>query len=203
MNTDVKELEVMEDIASLAVVTGEKREKYLLWQLEISMAHAKRIDLIVSFLMESGVKMLLPQLKQAQKRGVPIRILTGNYLGITQPSALYLLRSELGDQIDLRFYADSHRSFHPKAYFFHTDKESRVFIGSSNISRSALTSGIEWNYCLSSVVDKQAFDQFYASFEDLFYNKSVEITDTVLKKYAKSWVRPAVAKDLARYEKQG
>ena len=203
MNIDVKELEVMEDIASLAVVTGEKKEKYLFWQLEISMAHAKRIDLIVSFLMESGVKMLLPQLKQAQKRGVPIRILTGNYLGITQPSALYLLRSELGDQIDLRFYADSHRSFHPKAYFFHADKESRVFIGSSNISRSALTSGIEWNYCLSSVVDKQAFDQFYASFEDLFYNKSVEITDTVLKKYAKSWVRPAVAKDLARYEKQG
>ena len=202
MNIDVNELEVMEDIASLAVVTGEKKEKYLFWQLEISMAHAKRIDLIVSFLMESGVKMLLPQLKQAQKRGVPIRILTGNYLGITQPSALYLLRSELGDQIDLRFYADSHRSFHPKAYFFHADKESRVFIGSSNISRSALTSGIEWNYCLSSVVDKQAFDQFYASFEDLFYNKSVEITDTVLKKYAKSWVRPAVAKDLARYEKQ-
>ena len=161
MNIDVNELEVMEDIASLAVVTGEKKEKYLFWQLEISMAHAKRIDLIVSFLMESGVKMLLPQLKQAQKRGVPIRILTGNYLGITQPSALYLLRSELGDQIDLRFYADSHRSFHPKAYFFHADKESRVFIGSSNISRSALTSGIEWNYCLSSVVDKQAFDQFY------------------------------------------
>ena len=202
MNIDVNELEVMEDIASLAVVTGEKREKYLFWQLEISMTYAKRIDLIVSFLMESGVKMLLPQLKQAQKRGVPIRILTGNYLGITQPSALYLLRSELGDQIDLRFYADSHRSFHPKAYFFHADKESRVFIGSSNISRSALTSGIEWNYCLSSVVDKQAFDQFYASFEDLFNNKSVEITDTVLKKYAKSWVRPAVAKDLARYEKQ-
>ena len=68
MNTDVKELEVMEDIASLAAVTGEKKEKYLFWQLEISMAHAKRIDLIVSFLMESGVKMLLPQLKQAQKK---------------------------------------------------------------------------------------------------------------------------------------
>ena len=29
MNIDVNELEVIEDIASLAVVTGEKREKYL------------------------------------------------------------------------------------------------------------------------------------------------------------------------------
>lgn len=68
MNIDVKELEVMEDIASLAVVTGEKREKYLFWQLEISMTHAKRIDLIVSFLMESGVKMLLPPIKTGTKK---------------------------------------------------------------------------------------------------------------------------------------
>lgn len=90
MNIDVKELEVMEDIASLAVVTGEKREKYLFWQLEISMTHAKRIDLIVSFLMESGVKMLLPQLKQAQKRGVPIRILTGNYLGTRSHQLIFV-----------------------------------------------------------------------------------------------------------------
>lgn len=187
---------------SITVVTGEKKAKYLLWQLELSMMHAKQIDIIVSFLRESGVKMLLPKLKIAQERGVPIRILTGTYLGITQPSALYLLRSELGDKVDLRFYADSHRSFHPKAYFFHGEQESRVFIGSSNISQSALTSGIEWNYCLSSLVDKQAFTQFYSSFEDLFYTKSVEITDTVLRNYAKNWVRPAVAKDFARYEKQ-
>ena len=200
MNIDVNELEVMEDIASLAVVTGEKKEKYLFWQLEISMAHAKRIDLIVSFLMESGVKMLLPKLKQAQKRGVPIRVLTGNYLGITQPSALYLLRSELGDQIDLRFYADSHRSFHPKAYFFHADKESRVFIGSSNISRSALTSGIEWNYRFNSRQDSQNFKLFYETFEDLFKNHSYVIDDAELKAYSKNWHKPAVAKDLARYD---
>lgn len=183
------------------VLTGEKRSKYLLWQLELSMMHAKQIDIIVSFLRESGVKMLLPKLKMAQKRGVSIRILTGTYLGITQPSALYLLKSKLGDEMDLRFYADSNRSFHPKAYFFHGEQESRMFVGSSNVSRSALTSGIEWNYCLSSLVDGQAFAQFYSSFEDLFYNKSVEITDTVLRSYAKNWVRPAVAKDFARYEK--
>lgn len=194
--------ELLGSFEPVTVVTGEKRAKYLLWQLELSMMSAKKIDIIVSFLRESGVKMLLPKLKMAQERGVPIRILTGTYLGITQPSALYLLRSELGDKVDLRLYADSHRSFHPKAYFFHGEQESRVFIGSSNISKSALTSGIEWNYCLSSLVDKQAFTQFYSSFEDLFYNKSVEITDTVLRNYAKNWVRPAVTKDFARYEKQ-
>ena len=68
------------------------------------MAKAKQIDIIVSFLMESGVRMLLNDMKRALDRGVKIRILTGNYLKITQPSALYLIKSELGDRVDLRLY---------------------------------------------------------------------------------------------------
>ena len=79
------------------VMTGDReRGRYLLYQLRESMRRAKRIDIIVSFLMESGVRMLLKDLKAALNRGVQIRILTGNYLGITQPSALYLLKKELG-----------------------------------------------------------------------------------------------------------
>ncbi len=55
-------------------------------------------------------------LKSALDRGVEIRILTGNYLGITQPSALYLIKKELDNKIDLHFYNDKNRSFHPKSY---------------------------------------------------------------------------------------
>lgn len=47
--------------------------------------------------------MLIKHLGNALKRGAKIRILTGNYLGITQPSALYLIKRKLGNQIDLRF----------------------------------------------------------------------------------------------------
>lgn len=43
------------EIEPISVITGEQRAKYLYWQLELSMARAKKIDLIVSFLMESGV----------------------------------------------------------------------------------------------------------------------------------------------------
>lgn len=97
------------------VMTGDRnKSRYLLYQLRLSMARAKQIDIIVSFLMESGVRMLLSDLKAALQRGVRIRILTGNYLGITQPSALYLLKKELGDKVELRFYSDKGRSFHPK-----------------------------------------------------------------------------------------
>ena len=183
------------------VMTGDRnKSRYLLYQLKLSMARAKQIDIIVSFLMESGVRMLLSDLKAALQRGVRIRILTGNYLGITQPSALYLLKKELGNKVELRFYSDKGRSFHPKSYIFHYDNMSEIYIGSSNISRSALTSGIEWNYRFNSKQDSQNFKLFYETFEDLFKNHSYVIDDAELKAYSKNWHKPAVTKDLARYD---
>lgn len=144
-------------VESTDVMTGDKnRSRYLFYQLKSSMARAKQIDIIVSFLMESGVRMLLKDLKAALERGVPIRILTGNYLGITQPSALFLIKKELGDGVDLRFYNEKERSFHPKSYIFHYENMSEIYIGSSNVSRSALTSGIEWNYRFSSEQDNKS-----------------------------------------------
>lgn len=97
-------------IESTNVMTGDRnRSRFLYYQLKMSMRKANRIDIIVSFLMESGVRMILNDLKAALDRGVQVRILTGNYLGITQPSALCLIKKELGNRVDLRFYNDKKR----------------------------------------------------------------------------------------------
>ena len=185
------------------VMTGDKdRQRFLLYQLKLSMMQAQKIDIIVSFLMESGVRLILKDLKSALLRGVQIRILTGNYLGITQPSALYLIRQELGCSVDLRFYSDRERSFHPKSYIFHYADRSEIFIGSSNISKSALTSGIEWNYRFDNRTDRENFQLFYHTFEDLFHNHSIIIDDAQLRHYSKNWHKPAVTKDLAKYDDQ-
>lgn len=183
-----------------AITGGDSPGRYLLYQLRTSISRAKQIDIIVSFLMESGVRLLLKDLRLAIDRGVSIRMLTGNYLGITQPSALYLIKKELGDRVDLRFYNEKNRSFHPKAYIFHYEAESEIYIGSSNVSRSALTSGIEWNYRFSSRNDRENFQQFYRVFQELFFKHSIIIDREELKRYSKGWKRPAVAKDLERYE---
>lgn len=188
-------------IESTDVMTGDRnRNRYLFYQLKMSMLKADRIDIIVSFLMESGVKLLLKDLKAALDRGVQVRILTGNYLGITQPSALYLMKKELGNRVDMRFYNDKKRSFHPKSYIFHYQNAGEIYIGSSNISRSALTSGIEWNYRFSSLDDKMNFTLFYDTFVDLFENHSIVIDDEELARYSKGWHKPAVSKDLAKYD---
>ena len=183
------------------VMTGDKdRSRFLYYQLKMSMLKADRIDIIVSFLMESGVRMILEDLRNALNRGVQVRILTGNYLGITQPSALFLIKKELGDRVNLRFYNDKGRSFHPKSYIFHYQNAGEIYIGSSNISRSALTSGIEWNYRFNSLDDKKNFSLFYDTFVDLFENHSIVIDDVELTRYSKNWHKPAVAKDLAKYD---
>ena len=183
------------------VMTGDKnRNRFLYYQLKMSMLKANQIDIIVSFLMESGVRMILKDLKAALDRGVQVRILTGNYLGITQPSALCLIKKELGNRVDLRFYNDKDRSFHPKSYIFHYENVGEIYIGSSNISRSALTFGIEWNYRFSSLNDKKNFSLFYDTFVELFENHSIVIDDDELIRYSKNWHKPAVSKDLAKYD---
>ena len=179
---------------------GRDQRRYLVYQLQESLKRADRVDIIVSFLMESGVRMILKDLRAALDRGVKIRILTGNYLGITQPSALYLIKKELGDRVDLRFYNDKRRSFHPKSYIFHRKDMSEIYIGSSNVSRSALTSGIEWNYRFTSEADPKSFQLCYYTFEDLFFNHSIVIDDEELRRYSRSWHKPAVYKDLNRYD---
>lgn len=85
---------------------------------------------------------------------------------------------------------------------FHYKDYSELYIGSSNISRSALTSGIEWNYRFSNKTDPINYEKFYNTFVDLFENHSIVIDDEELKKYSKNWHRPAVSKDLDRYDLQ-
>ena len=195
---DINEIEYGAD----ALTGGQDKRMYLYYQLINSLKQADSVDIVVSFLMESGVRMLINELENALKRGAKIRILTGNYLGITQPSALYLIKHKLGEQVDLRFYNEKNRSFHPKSYMFHYQEYSTIYIGSSNISRSALTSGIEWNYRFSSKTDPQNYEKFYNTFLDLFENHSVVIDEDELKRYSKDWHRPAVSKDLDRYDLQ-
>lgn len=188
---------------STDVMTGGKNERlYLYYQLVQSLKKADSVDIIVSFLMESGVKMLLGELEKALTKGARIRLLTGNYLGITQPSALYLIKKKLGNRVDLRFYSEKGRAFHPKSYIFHYKDYSEIYIGSSNISKSALTSGIEWNYRFSSKTDRVNYEKFFDTFEDLFNHHSIMIDDAELKRYSRNWHRPSIAKDLEHYDNE-
>lgn len=185
-------------IQSSNCITGD--QDHLYERLKRSIKNARKIDLIVAFLMESGVRLLVDDFNEAVKNGTTIRILCGNYLNITQPQALYLLKDALGDNVDLRFYNVPNKSFHPKAYIFEYDDCSDMYIGSSNVSRSALTDGIEWNYRISSKTNPEDCNRFRSTFEDLFFNHSIIVDDDEMRRYSKKWRRPRILADIEKGE---
>ncbi len=192
-------IDIQDEISN--VITGfNDSTKQLHNYLKNSINQAINIDIIVSFVMESGVRMLIDDLNAAVNRGVKVRLLTGNYLGITQPSALYLLKSELGDSLDLRMFDQEKRSFHPKAYIFHYENKDEIYVGSSNISRSALTSGVEWNYRFDNQMNPKDYEQFFITFEDLFRSHSIIMDDEELNKYSKEWKKPTAIGQLQKYD---
>src|SRR5690606_14230794 len=140
--------------------------------------------------MESGAKLIADQLAAAAGRGVPIKILTGTYLSVTEPSAIYYLKSRLGEAAEIRFYKDPIRSFHPKAYIFEHDDDGEIHIGSSNLSKAALTDGVEWNYRLTRSSAPEDFEKFLQVLCELFAQHCYVVDEETLKRYAVSWRKP-------------
>jgi superfamily II DNA or RNA helicase len=94
--------------------------------------------------MDSGVQLIEPWFRDLLGRGGELRIVVGDYMDVTEPAALYRL-ADL-DGADLRVFETGAGSFHPKAWLFRAaDRQGTAIVGSSNLSRTALTTGIEWN----------------------------------------------------------
>nr|WP_318036540.1 DEAD/DEAH box helicase family protein [Candidatus Contubernalis alkalaceticus] len=94
----------------------------------------------------------------------------------------------------MRFYSDHLQSFHPKSYIFDYEDEAEVFVGSSNLSFSGLTSGVEWNYKLSKSEHLNDYRHFSEVFEELFNRCSNPVTDELLKEYSLKWKKPKLVK---------
>lgn len=173
----------MEFLKSQRVFTGE--DDLLLQFLRDRLQAAESVDLIISFIKTSGVRLLLRQLKEVPN----LRILTGTYLNITEPWALRILKEECRPDAQIRLFSDPDISFHPKAWIFHygDGREDEVIIGSSNLSRSALCEGVEWNYALKG---GDAI-RFRNRFEKLFENGQ-PLSEEVLDRYSESWIHPPV-----------
>jgi superfamily II DNA or RNA helicase/HKD family nuclease len=148
--------------------------------IERLAGEASEIYILTSFVMKSGVKKLLPALQKAVIRGADIHIGTGDYLHITQPDALQLFVDKL-PEANVRMWQSGGRSFHPKAYLFRMKDEGHVIVGSSNMSASALTGGIEWNV---SAGDSELFETALAEFEAIFYHDhTIPVNTETVKKY--------------------
>jgi superfamily II DNA or RNA helicase/HKD family nuclease len=161
------------------LTTGE--DFPLLPHLGRELERATRLDVAVAFVMPSGVEKLYPHLEDLLGRGGTFRLVTGDYLDITDPDALrQLMDLALAfprARVDLRVFHKPGTSFHPKAYILDSGNEQVAFVGSSNVSSSALLEGIEWNYRVVTSRENDGLGQIRSAFESLFLHPSVRPID--------------------------
>jgi superfamily II DNA or RNA helicase/HKD family nuclease len=148
------------------------------------LEQASTICVLTSFVMKSGVTFLIEALMQAVKNGADIKICTGDYLFITQPDALEELLKIEG--LDIRIWRSNGVSFHPKAYLFKSNEHDYLYVGSSNLSNSALKHGVEWNLMVSD--EKEVFDQAQSEFLSIFFaDQTVPLNRETLAEYRKNF----------------
>jgi len=114
-----------------------------------ALALSDQADWLAAFVQHSGVELVHDHLVDALERGVRVRLLTGDYHNITHAHGLQRLWTlqDAHPSLEVRFFLvhETGGSFHPKAYLFRAGDDAVAWVGSSNLSRLALTDGLEWN----------------------------------------------------------
>jgi superfamily II DNA or RNA helicase/HKD family nuclease len=153
-----------------------------------NIERASSIYILTSFVMESGVKLLEKHLTEAAQRGAEVRLLAGDYLFITQPEGLKRL-IQLDSRMEVRLWRSNGISFHPKAYLFQQEKgEGMLITGSSNLSRSALTHGIEWNLAMPSEAEPLTFQAALDHYMKLFSHEyTIPVNAETIQTYEKDY----------------
>ncbi|MDE6291215.1 MAG: DUF3427 domain-containing protein [Muribaculaceae bacterium] len=141
-----------------------------------------QIDFVVSFIKFEGLRLIYQYLKEFLTRpGAKLRILTTTYMGATDPKAIRKLfeLKEIGDvEIRASFNTNQER-LHAKAYIFSRNNGfDTAYIGSSNLSRSALTKGLEWNMRVTSVENSHIINKTKATFDSYWNSEDFEVIDT-------------------------
>lgn len=139
----------------------------------------------VAFVMNSGLDLIEGPALAALLRGAELRLLTTDYLGVTEPEALTRICGWHG-RLHPKVYSHGRRSFHPKAYLFErADGTGRAFIGSANLSRTGLTEGVEWTWTVLDVDAGQPMHELTTRFDELFEAAEAKpLTPDWIREYA-------------------
>ncbi len=163
-------------LAQSFLFTGQNRSDPKIYQEIIKeIVSANRIDILVSFLKWSGVRLIRPALEEATRRGCRIRIITTTYTGATDKSSIEALSQLPNTEIKISYDADSTR-MHAKAWIFHRDSGfTTAYVGSSNLSRAAMVNGLEWNLKITSQDLPDILDKIEATFESYWNSGNFEL----------------------------
>ncbi len=162
-------------------------EKHFVRALRQALELSESADLLSAFVQRSGIQLLKTDLEEAARRGVRIRILTGDYMGVTSADALRVMLQLDNDYptIETALYETRpSSSFHPKSYVFRRGKDRVAYVGSSNLSETALKHGVEWNLRLHGAQDPATIDEIAGRFDRLWVDpRTKRLTPELIRQY--------------------
>ncbi len=138
------------------------------------LERAQDVAILAAFVQQSGLDRIAPHVEAALARGARLRVLTGDYLEITQVEALETLldwqRSAEAGRLEARVVevGGEVRSFHPKSWRLEGPGLAVAFVGSSNLSRAALDHGVEWNLRVEAADQPRGYARVRDAFDALW-----------------------------------
>ncbi|MDT0349838.1 DUF3427 domain-containing protein [Pseudonocardia charpentierae] len=152
-------------LSSAALLTNAPEEPSLGAELRAELASADQVDLLCAFVRWPGIRVLEEPLSLLKERGVPFRVITTTYVGATEQRAVDELARRFGAEVRISYESATTR-LHAKAWLVRRNSGfDTAFVGSSNLSRSALVDGLEWNVRLSSVATPELVRKFAGTFD--------------------------------------
>jgi len=173
----IKRITPLTGLTQSELFTGSNIGLSLDSELKREMLSSNEIWLLVAFIKWTGIRVFADELKEATANGTKLKVITTSYMGATDQKAVDFLANLPNTEVRLSYNTQRER-LHAKAYIFLRDSGFDTgYIGSSNISRSALTNGLEWNLKVTYGEVPHILQKFKSTFETYWQSPDFEAYD--------------------------